>query len=299
MEHGSVEKKDGEISNNNDEELAQCQIRWDNGTTKMQQNNSNANVPDAVGEDEDEEKDVEEGGRYYTLPVSIRDEKHSGNPMRVSYSDGSLSTLTKRQMKNEDEEVAIINRRVSFHHDGGSAVTSTSNQSATDSDLPIFPFEQQQQSQSRPSLVTTFAELSAAESRPRSALDNHERMSMNVRGESRGGLSKTLSKRKSFAERYQIEIEQQNHKSSWFKWWLVVFFFSGIGALACLCQLFLSYPYGLMMTSTQIAEIGIAPGCEDSLERCICPRATICATDTLSIILLALARCSAFFDYPL
>eukprot|EP00984_Skeletonema_dohrnii_P008102 scaffold2969_cov129-Skeletonema_dohrnii-CCMP3373.AAC.2 len=111
----------------------------------MQQNNSNANVPDANAVDEDEEKDVEGGGRYCTLPVSLGDEKHSGNPMRVSYSDGSLSTLAKRsvasirrkqtqkqksrpccpgQMKNEDEEVAI-NRRVSFHHDGGSAVTST------------------------------------------------------------------------------------------------------------------------------------------------------------------------------
>eukprot|EP00984_Skeletonema_dohrnii_P028756 scaffold18855_cov78-Skeletonema_dohrnii-CCMP3373.AAC.1 len=53
------------------------------------------------------------------------------------------------------------------------------------------------------------------------------------------------------------------------------------------------------MTSAQIAEVGIASGCEGGLERCICPRVTICATDTLSIILLALARCSAFFDYPL
>eukprot|EP00577_Skeletonema_sp_RCC1716_P009704 CAMPEP_0113435826 /NCGR_PEP_ID=MMETSP0013_2-20120614/36491_1 /TAXON_ID=2843 ORGANISM="Skeletonema costatum, Strain 1716" /NCGR_SAMPLE_ID=MMETSP0013_2 /ASSEMBLY_ACC=CAM_ASM_000158 /LENGTH=651 /DNA_ID=CAMNT_0000326243 /DNA_START=138 /DNA_END=2093 /DNA_ORIENTATION=- /assembly_acc=CAM_ASM_000158 len=53
------------------------------------------------------------------------------------------------------------------------------------------------------------------------------------------------------------------------------------------------------MTSAQIAEVGIASGCKGGLERCICPRVTICATDTLSIILLALARCSAFFDYPL
>eukprot|EP00984_Skeletonema_dohrnii_P030276 scaffold21662_cov80-Skeletonema_dohrnii-CCMP3373.AAC.1 len=84
-------------------------------------------------------------------------------------------------MTNEDEEVAI-NRRVSFHHDGGSAVTS--NRSTEDPDLPTFTFEQQQQSQRRPSLVTTFAERSVAairrrknrkkKSRPRSALDNHE-----------------------------------------------------------------------------------------------------------------------------
>eukprot|EP00985_Skeletonema_marinoi_P023008 scaffold14967_cov100-Skeletonema_marinoi.AAC.1 len=54
------------------------------------------------------------------------------------------------QIKNNDEEVAI-NRRVSFHHDGdGGLVAATSNRSATDSDLKIFTFEQQ--SQSQPSL---------------------------------------------------------------------------------------------------------------------------------------------------
>eukprot|EP00984_Skeletonema_dohrnii_P018151 scaffold8410_cov77-Skeletonema_dohrnii-CCMP3373.AAC.1 len=64
-------------------------------------------------------------------------------------------------------------------------------------------------------------------------------------------------------------------------------------------KLLLPPPYGLMMTSAEVAEVGVASGCEDDMERCICPRETICATDTLSIILLALARCSAFFDYPL
>eukprot|EP00984_Skeletonema_dohrnii_P018185 scaffold8428_cov120-Skeletonema_dohrnii-CCMP3373.AAC.1 len=54
-----------------------------------------------------------------------------------------------------------------------------------------------------------------------------------------------------------------------------------------------------MMTSAEVAEVGVASGCDDDLERCICPRETICATDTISIILLTLARCSAFFDYPL
>ena len=55
------------------------------------------------------------------------------------------------------------------------------------------------------------------------------------------------------------------------------------------------------MTSAEIEEIGIAPegGCEDGLEHCICPRETICATNMYSIVLLTLARCSAFFDYPL
>ncbi len=82
-------------------------------------------------------------------------------------------------------------------------------------------------------------------------------------------------------------------------WWHAVFFFSIISLLVCLLQLVLPPPYGLMMTSTEVAAAGVAPGCEDDLERCICPRETICATEKLSIILLALARCSAFFDYPL
>ena len=109
------------------------------------------------------------------------------------------------QIKNNDEEVAI-NRRVSFHHDGdGGLVAATSNRSATDSDLPIFSFEQQQQSQSQPSLVTTFAQRSVAairrrksrkkKSRSRSALDNHESMGGGLGGGKRGGLSKTLKVR--------------------------------------------------------------------------------------------------------
>ena len=54
------------------------------------------------------------------------------------------------------------------------------------------------------------------------------------------------------------------------------------------------------MSSSEIAEIGIAPdGCDDGMEMCICLRETIYATDKLSMALLALARCSAFFDYPL
>ena len=129
-------------------------------------------------------------------------------------------------------------------------------------------------------------------------LDNYKSMGRKGGlGGERRGLTKTLSKRITLAEKHQIE--QEHHESSSFKWWHTVFFFSGISVIACLCQLFLPYPYGLMMTSAQIAEIGIAPGCEGSLDRCISPRATVCATNTLSIILLALARCSAFFDYPL
>lgn len=53
------------------------------------------------------------------------------------------------------------------------------------------------------------------------------------------------------------------------------------------------------MTSAEVEEIGISPGCENGLEHCICPRETICATNTLSIVLLTIARASAYFDYPL
>jgi hypothetical protein len=119
-----------------------------------------------------------------------------------------------------------------------------------------------------------------------------------MKGKERMVRERRMSKRISFKERGHIELYEKN-KSSRIRWWHAVFIFSGTCVLACLCQLFLPSPYGLMMTSAQIAEIGIAPGCVGGLERCICPRETICATDTLSIILLALARCSVYFDYPL
>eukprot|EP00984_Skeletonema_dohrnii_P014383 scaffold6034_cov87-Skeletonema_dohrnii-CCMP3373.AAC.3 len=235
MEEHGRKNKNGEI-NNNDEELAQRQIRWDNFLTKVQQtNNRTINVPDSVAE----EKDVEGGS--YTRPISFGDENHSdsGNPMRGSCSDGSLSTLAKRS-------VAAVKKTI-----GTSSKTKKQTRETEESRV----------------------------------------LRMNVRRMS-------LSTRTSLAERDHVELYEKNG-SSRVKWWHAIFFFSGISVLSCLCQLVLPYPYGLMMTSTQIAEVGIAPGCEGGLERCICPRETICATETLSIILLALARCSAFFDYPL
>ena len=100
----------------------------------------------------------------------------------------------------------------------------------------------------------------------------------------------------------QVEIidDHKVHPSrERFRWWHAIFFFSIASLLICLLQLVLPPPYGLMMTSAEVAELGVASGCDDDLERCVCPRETICATDKLSIILLALARCSVFFDYPL
>jgi hypothetical protein len=35
------------------------------------------------------------------------------------------------------------------------------------------------------------------------------------------------------------------------------------------------------------------------MDSCICPRESICADDFSSMVLLTLARCSAWFDYPL
>eukprot|EP00984_Skeletonema_dohrnii_P023260 scaffold12346_cov73-Skeletonema_dohrnii-CCMP3373.AAC.1 len=96
------------------------------------------------------------------------------------------------------------------------------------------------------------------------------------------------------------EAEDEKKKPR-FRWYHAIFLFSSASLIVCLLQLFTAPPFGVWMTSAEIEEIGIAPegGCEDGLEHCICPRETICATNMYSIVLLTLARCSAFFDYPL
>ncbi len=182
---------------------------------------------------------------------------------------------TQEDSANDEEAGSVANRRVSFHE-----------ASTTEGDR----------------------RLSSSEDGPPRSNSDHDRGESERDGPQRSNSkslilgrlnsSRRLSKRMSFAEKEHIELEERN--SSKLRWWHAVFFFSGISVLVCLLQLFLPYPYGLMMTSAQIEEVGIAPeGCGDGLERCICPRETICATNTLSIILLVLARCSAFFDYPL
>lgn len=98
---------------------------------------------------------------------------------------------------------------------------------------------------------------------------------------------------------YIIKDEKKNRSRFHLHWWYVIFLFCGISLFICLTQLFLPPPYGVWMTSAEIEEIGISPGCENSLEHCICPRETICATNTLSIVLLTIARASVYFDYPL
>ena len=96
------------------------------------------------------------------------------------------------------------------------------------------------------------------------------------------------------------ETEHNDKKMIRIRWYHALFLFSTASLIVCLLQLFSGPPFGVWMTSSEIEEIGVAPdGCEEGLEYCICPRETLCATTTYSIVLLTLARCSAFFDYPL
>lgn len=85
------------------------------------------------------------------------------------------------------------------------------------------------------------------------------------------------------------------------KWWHGVFVFSIISMLACIVTLWAPYPIGSRVPTAEI--IATVPlfsnGCRVGLKSCICPRATICADDLLSMILLTIARSSAWFNYPL
>lgn len=84
-----------------------------------------------------------------------------------------------------------------------------------------------------------------------------------------------------------------------FRWWHAIYVFSAIGLFICLLQIFLPPPFGMMQSSEEIAQQPFSDGCADGVEKCICPRETVCAEDWVSMILLTLARCSVFFDYPL
>ena len=230
--------------------------------------------------------------RFLLLPVAVAD-------CHTLYFPPNLYLDLLDEKKNEDEEMvgASASPRVTVTFAQSSspaaAVATTStyrdSRSASDSYVPTPTLEESRASLERkPSFVRrVFAPASLA----KVAMKDDESLVQR-----RDSLTRTLSKRVSLVIGENREQIDQQIKSSRVRWWHAVFIFSGIGVIACLCQLFL----GLMMTTAQIAEIGVAPGgCEGGLERCICPRETICATDTISIILLALARCSAFFDYPL
>ena len=83
------------------------------------------------------------------------------------------------------------------------------------------------------------------------------------------------------------------------KWWHGIFVFSLVSLLACLVTLWAPYPIGSRVPAEYIAAMPFSNGCSDALKACICPRATICADDLLSMILLTIARSSAWFNYPL
>jgi len=98
-----------------------------------------------------------------------------------------------------------------------------------------------------------------------------------------------------------LEKDEANDKGSLqgnSKWWHSVFFFSLISLIACIVTLWAPYPIGARMPSDVIAQFPWSNGCQ-GLKSCICPRETICADDTLSMIFLTIARSSAWFDYPL
>ena len=114
-------------------------------------------------------------------------------------------------------------------------------------------------------------------------------------------LSRRASNLQKIPLHHQLEQEltKKNEKKH-LRWYHAIFLFSVASLTVCLLQLYLPPPFGVMMTSSEIEDIGVASdGCEDGLDHCICPRETICATNVLSIVLLTLARCSAYFDYPL
>ena len=101
-----------------------------------------------------------------------------------------------------------------------------------------------------------------------------------------------------------LEQEEEDHKESRsliarHQWWYGVFFFSLVSFAACAITLWAPYPTGARMPTTMIAEMPWSDGCKGGLSSCICPRETICADDLPSMIFLTIARCSAWFDYPL
>ena len=117
-------------------------------------------------------------------------------------------------------------------------------------------------------------------------------------------LSRRASNLQKIPLTHQLEqdLTKKNEKKhlKHLRWYHAIFLFSVASLTVCLLQLYLPPPFGVMMTSAEIEDIGVASdGCEDGLDHCICPRETICATNVLSIVLLTLARCSAYFDYPL
>ena len=84
-----------------------------------------------------------------------------------------------------------------------------------------------------------------------------------------------------------------------YQWYHAIFVLGGISLVICLLQILLPPPFGMRQSSEEVAEQPFSDGCADGMDSCVCPRETVCADTIISMVLLALARCSAFFDYPL
>ena len=115
-----------------------------------------------------------------------------------------------------------------------------------------------------------------------------------IKRSKRSGTYEFLEKKKSQGKAVGKGTLQSNSK-----WWHGVFFFSTISFLACVITLWAPYPIGARMPTEEVAKQPWSDGCKGDLQSCICPRETICADDLLSMIFLTIARCSAWFDYPL
>ena len=83
------------------------------------------------------------------------------------------------------------------------------------------------------------------------------------------------------------------------RWLRAVLGCSLVSLLACVVTLWAPHPFGARRPTATVAETPWSDGCQGGLDSCICPRATTCADDLLSMVFLTAARCTAWFDYPL
>jgi hypothetical protein len=82
------------------------------------------------------------------------------------------------------------------------------------------------------------------------------------------------------------------------EWWYGVVAISLTCMLASIITLWAPYPLGARTPTETVAMMSFSNGCV-GLNSCTCPRETICADDSLSMIFLTIARATAFFNYPL
>ena len=240
-----------------------------------------------------------EGEVKSILRQSNRERDSYENAFRRSVSSSNLTEEVTRTQSDTNSSLVGPRNDTPSHGERSDTGESTLRRSVSYSDLPKSPRprEREQATTIRSDINSSLVGLT------------DERPIQRIRSENSLSLLGTSLKKQAkevhgdglttASAETNIIAGDEEKKSSRFHWWHAIFLFSLVCLFICLLQLFLPPPFGAMMTSAEVAEMGIAPGCEGGLTSCICPRITICATDTLSIVLLILARCSAFFDYPL